>query len=81
MASRKGAVTPGSADLLHVVLNASRKVVVNNTLDISLVDTHRERNRAAEDLHLVVAELFLNIGSLVLALAGMVSSRRDSLLV
>lgn len=75
MASRESSVTSRSTDLLHVVFDATRKVVVNYTLNVSLVNTHRERNRAAQDLHLVVAELLLDIGSLVFALAGMVGSR------
>jgi len=75
MASRESSVTSGSTDLLHVVFDATRKVVVNYTLNVSLVNTHRERNRAAQDLHLVVAELLLDIGPLVLALSGMVGSR------
>lgn len=78
---RKFAVTAGSADLLHVVFDRARHVVVDHRLDVAFVDTHRERDRAAEHAHLVVAEELLDVGPLLVCLARVIRLGWDALLV
>jgi hypothetical protein len=74
MAPCECSITTSSTYLLNVVFDTSRKVVMDYTLDISLVDTHGECNSAAKYFYLVAAELLLNVASLILAFASVVGS-------
>ena len=68
MTTGEFAVSARAADLLDVVLNRARNVVMNNRLNVSLVDYHTVGDSAAENTHFVVCELFLDVGSLLVAL-------------
>lgn len=81
MASGQSAITPCSTDLLDVVFNTSRQVVVNDRLDITLVDSHGESDGTDENSGPVFDEVPLDEGPLFVSLAGVVGSGRDALLV
>ena len=72
VASGELAVTTGAANLLNIVLNAARHVVVNDGLDVGLVDTHAEGDSAAEYSNSVADELFLGEGALFVRLSRVV---------
>lgn len=68
----QGSISSGSTNLLDIVLNRSRHVVVDNRLDIALVNSHTERDGAAENSDSILDELFLGVGSLLVCLSRMI---------
>lgn len=50
---------------------------MDDRLNIGLVDTHGESDSAAEDSDLITYELLLDIGPLLISLAGVVSCSLD----
>ena len=74
MASCQSAITTGTPDLLDIILNSSWHIKVNDRLDITLIDTHREGNRAAKHTSLVLDELPLDEVALLISLTCVVGS-------
>lgn len=73
-------VTPSSADLLDIVLDTLRHVVVNNRLDIAFVDAHTESDGADKAPNLVLNEKPLNDLPLLVCLTSMIALRVDPIL-
>jgi GTP cyclohydrolase II len=81
MASCKGTITSSSTNLLDVVLNTSGQVKVNNRLNITLIDSHGERDSADEYSGSVFNKVILDESPLLVCLSCMVRSSGDALLV
>ncbi len=52
-------IAPCPASLLIIPLNVLRQIVMHHEADVGFVDPHAERNRGANDPHLVPKEEFL----------------------
>ena len=74
MASGKFPISPCPADFLHVILDALGQVIMNDRLNVALVDAHREGDGTTENADVVGAELLLDVGALLVGLAGVVGS-------
>ena len=72
MATCEGAITTSSANLLHIVLDGSWHIVVDDRLNVTLVDTHRESDRTAQDSDLVGNELLLGVIPLLVSLSSVI---------
>ena len=81
VAARKLAVSASSTDLLDVVLERARYVVVDDRLDVTLVNSHAERDGAAQDPRSVGYEVGLDLGSLVIGLASVIRACFEAVLV
>lgn len=73
-------ITASSSDLLHVVLDALRHVVVDDTLYVTLVNTHAECDGADQALYLIVDEVSLDHLALLIGLTSMVALRVNPVL-
>ena len=80
VAPGKLAITPSSADLLHIVLNRFRHVVVDDGLNIRFIDTHTESDGANEHADLILYEHLLDCISLLVGFSSMVRRRIHSIL-
>ena len=60
VASSKSTISASATNFLHVVLNRSWHIVVDDTLNVAFVNTHTEGNGAAEDPDSVLDELLLD---------------------
>ena len=81
MAASKVAVAARTTNLLHIVLDGPRHIVMDHRLNITLVDTHAEGDGAAEHAHFVVDELLLSKVPLLIRLAGVVGGCSDTVLI
>ncbi len=81
MAASECTIATRTPDLLHVILNGSRHIKMNDGLNVAFIDSHRKGNCATQHARLIVDELLLDVVSLLIGLTCMVGCRRDTVLV
>ena len=54
-------VPPGTSDLLVIVLDASRHIVMDNPTDIAFINSHTEGYSRADNLYAVIDEIVLRL--------------------
>lgn len=80
MAPSKLPISTSSSYFLHVALHTPGHIVMDDTLDVTFINTHTEGNGADQHFYLVVDKLFLDGLSLLVSLAGVVRSTVEAIL-
>jgi len=81
MAHSQFSVSARSSNFLHVTLNTLWHVEMNDTLNITFVNTHGKGYSAYNDFYFIIDELPLNNLSFLVCFTCVVRSRSDAILI